>query len=127
MKLVTVKAGPSLQVLSRDSTRMLLLLLLINCQLHNHVLTFHLCDQLLHLSLSVQQEKAKQKEIQAQQMEEQRQKFKLKTQNLLKFRGEPADIKPARVGRKKKDRSGDIFSEGEEEGEASQPAPKRRK
>ena len=73
-----------------------------------------------------QLEKAKQREIQSQQMEEQRQKFKLKTQNLLKFMGEPADNKSARVGRKKKERSGDIFSEGED-GEASQPAPKRRK
>jgi len=60
-------------------------------------------------------------------MEEQRQKFKLKTQNLLKFKGDPADIKPARVGRKKKDRSGDIFSDGEEEGEVGQPVPKKRK
>ena len=73
-----------------------------------------------------QMEKTKQKEIQAQHMEEQRQQFKLKTQNLLKFKMEDEDIKPARVGRKKKERSGDIFSEGEE-GEDGQPVAKKRK
>ncbi len=72
-------------------------------------------------------EKAKQKEIQAQQMEELRQQFKLKTQNLLKFKGEPADNKPAKAGRKKKERSGDIFSDGEEGEASSQPASKKRK
>ena len=74
----------------------------------------------------VQMEKTKQKEFQAQQLEEQRQQFKLKTQNLLKFKQEAEDTKPARVGRKKKERSGDIYSEGEE-GESGQPAAKKRK
>ena len=71
-------------------------------------------------------EKIKQKEIQAQQMEEQRQQFKLKTQNLLKFSEETPEPKSARVGRKKKERSGDIYSEGEEI-EGTQPSTKKKR
>ena len=86
-----------------------------------------------HLTLPTQLERLKQKEFQAQQMEEQRQQFKLKTQNLLKFHGEVSEPKPARVGRKKKGKSGagDIYSEGEdggggEAGGSQPPARKKR-
>jgi hypothetical protein len=60
-------------------------------------------------------------------MEEQRHQFKLKTQNLLKFHEDISDPKPARVGRKKKDKTGgDIYSEGEESGAAKPPPRKKR-
>ena len=60
-------------------------------------------------------------------MEEQRQQFKLKTQNLLKFHEEEvAAPKGGRPGRKKKEKTGDIFSEGEE-GDTSQQAPKKKR
>ncbi len=71
-------------------------------------------------------ERQKQKELQAQQMEEQRQQFKLKTQNLLKFHEDVTESKSVRQGRKKKDKSGDIYSEGEE-GEAAEQAPKKKR
>ena len=66
--------------------------------------------------------------MQAQQLEEQRQQFKLKTQNLLKFAEEPPESKPSRggPGRKKKDRSGDIYSEGEGDGE-NQPLSRKKR
>ena len=61
-------------------------------------------------------------------MEEQRQQFKLKTQNLLKFAEEPPEPKARSggPGRKKKDRSGDIYSEGEGDGE-NQPLSKKKR
>ncbi len=81
----------------------------------------------MHMHTS-QMERVKLKEMQAQQMEEQRQQFKLKTQNLLKFHEAISEPKPARVGRKKKEKTGgDIYSEGEEGGEGSQPPPKRKR
>ena len=70
----------------------------------------------------------RQKELQAQQLEEQRQQFKLKTQNLLKFTEEVVEQKPSRgPGRKKKDKSGDIYSEGEGDGENQASAKKKRR
>lgn len=71
----------------------------------------------------------RQKELQAQQLEEQRQQFKLKTQNLLKFKEEAVEPKPSRggPGRKKKERSGDIYSEGEGDRENQPSARKRRR
>ena len=67
--------------------------------------------------------------MQAQQLEEQRQQFKLKTQNLLKFSEEVVESKPSRAGqgRKKKDKSGDIYSEGEGDGENQPSAKKKRR
>ena len=79
--------------------------------------------------LNNQQEKIRQKELQAQQLEEQRQQFKLKTQNLLKFSEEAPEPKPSRggPGRKKKERSGDIYSDGEGGDGENQPSARKKR
>lgn len=77
----------------------------------------------------LQEERNRQKEQQAQQLEEQRQKFKEKTLGLLKFSEAPEkETRTPKSGRKKKERSGDIFSEGEggNEEEGSKTKKRRR-
>ena len=67
------------------------------------------------------------KEQQAQLLEEQRQKFKEKTSGLLKFSGIPEkETRTSKPGRKKKEQSGDIYSEGEGEGQRSTGKKRRR-
>lgn len=60
-------------------------------------------------------------------LEEQRQKFKEKTSGLLKFTELPdKESRGGRPGRKKKERSGDIYSDGEGGGEERQTKKRRR-
>ncbi len=61
-----------------------------------------------------QEERNRKKEEQAHLLEEQRQKFKEKTSGLLKFTEvQEKEARGARPGRKKKEKSGDIYSDGE--------------
>ena len=76
----------------------------------------------------MQEEKVRKREQQAQLLEEQRQKFKEKTSGLLKFTEMPEkESRAARPGRKKKERSGDIYSEGEGERVERSSGKKRRR
>ena len=98
------------------------------CSTHS-LPTIDILTSVVFFCSNQQQERLRQKELQAQQLEEQRQQFKLKTQNLLKFKEEAVESKPSRggSGRKKKERSGDIYSEGEGDRENQPSAKKRRR
>ena len=78
--------------------------------------------------LPLQEERSRKREQQAQLLEEQRQKFKEKTSGLLKFTELPEkESRGAKLGRKKKEQSGDIYSEGEGEGAERSAGKKRRR
>ncbi len=75
----------------------------------------------------VQEEKNRKREEQALLLKEQRQKFKEKTSGLMKFTEvQEKESRAAKLGRKKKERSGDIYSGGEGEGEERSTKKRRR-